>query len=176
MCFLRFFFMVVISFSLHAMLPLLANKNEYVSGALQILTTIVTTRNLSFRSAVSADNRADITPSSDVVSAGDLFPAGHVRNIRSGARRPRSKRRWPASGVRRLRDITRGRLRAAINAATNCLPRRPLDTSPGRPAGLACHDDSVTSYPSAAALRCYRFCHFNVRLEFFGRRSVLLLY
>jgi len=27
--FLRFFFIVVISFSLHAMLPLLANKDEY---------------------------------------------------------------------------------------------------------------------------------------------------
>jgi len=28
--FLRFFFIVVISFSLHAMLPLLANKDEYI--------------------------------------------------------------------------------------------------------------------------------------------------
>jgi len=30
MCFLRFFFIVVISFSLRAMLPLLANKDEYI--------------------------------------------------------------------------------------------------------------------------------------------------
>jgi len=29
MCFLHFFFIAVISFSLHAMLPLLANKDEY---------------------------------------------------------------------------------------------------------------------------------------------------
>jgi len=29
MCFLRFFFIVVISFSLHALLPLLANNDEY---------------------------------------------------------------------------------------------------------------------------------------------------
>jgi len=29
MCFLRFFFVVAISFSPHAMLPLLANKDEY---------------------------------------------------------------------------------------------------------------------------------------------------
>jgi len=31
MCLLRFFFVAAISFSLHATLPLLANKDEYIS-------------------------------------------------------------------------------------------------------------------------------------------------
>jgi len=38
MCFLRFFFIVAISFSLHAVLPLMANKYEYILSTTSLYT------------------------------------------------------------------------------------------------------------------------------------------